>query len=95
MFPGFRPAALAFLRGLARNNRREWFEARRASYETEVREPMRALVEEMDVQLARLAPDASPKRVQDEMDAALEEAYRRAIGMDPTPPQAMGDGRFQ
>lgn len=28
-------------------------------------------------------------------DAALEEAYRRAIGMDPTPPKAMGDTRFQ
>jgi uncharacterized protein (TIGR02453 family) len=56
-FPGFGPGALRFLRGLARNNRRDWFEARRAVYETEIREPMRALVEEMDIRLARLAPE--------------------------------------
>jgi uncharacterized protein (TIGR02453 family) len=63
-FRGFGPGALRFLRGLARNNRREWFEARRAVYETEVREPMRALVEEMDIRLARLAPELTgdPKR---------------------------------
>jgi uncharacterized protein (TIGR02453 family) len=56
-FRGFRPEALGFLRRLKRNNRREWFERNRAVYETEVREPMRALVEEMDVRLARLAPE--------------------------------------
>ncbi len=28
-------------------------------------------------------------------DAALEEAYRRAIGMEPASPRAMDDGRFQ
>ncbi len=56
-FAGFRPEALGFLRRLKRNNRREWFERNRAVYETEVRDPMRALVEEMDVRLARLAPE--------------------------------------
>jgi uncharacterized protein (TIGR02453 family) len=56
-FRGFRPEALRFLRRLKRNNRREWFERNRAVYETEVREPMRALVEEMDIRLARLAPE--------------------------------------
>jgi uncharacterized protein (TIGR02453 family) len=56
-FEGFRPQALAFLRRLKRSNRREWFERHRAGYETEVRGPMRALVEEMDVRLARLAPE--------------------------------------
>jgi uncharacterized protein (TIGR02453 family) len=56
-FDGFRPQALGFLRRLKRNNRREWFERNRAVYETEVRDPMRALVEEMDVRLARLAPE--------------------------------------
>lgn len=63
-FRGFGPGALRFLRGLARNNRREWFEARRAVYEAEVREPMRALVEEMDIRLARLAPELTgdPRR---------------------------------
>jgi uncharacterized protein (TIGR02453 family) len=56
-FTGFRPEALRFLRQLKRNNRRDWFEQRRAVYETEVRGPMRLLVEEMDVRLARLAPE--------------------------------------
>ena len=56
-FQGFRPQALGFLRRLKRNNRREWFERNRAVYETEVRDPMRALVEEMDVRLAQLVPE--------------------------------------
>src|SRR5207247_11445403 len=51
----FTPASLAFLRGLARHNNKPWFEAHRESYENEVRAPMRALIEEMDVRLARLA----------------------------------------
>jgi uncharacterized protein (TIGR02453 family) len=56
-FGRFRPEALGFLQRLKRNNQREWFERNRAVYETEVRDPMRALVEEMDVRLARLAPE--------------------------------------
>jgi uncharacterized protein (TIGR02453 family) len=56
-FRGFGPGALRFLRRLARNNRREWFEQNRFIYEIEVREPLRALVEEMDVRLARIAPE--------------------------------------
>jgi uncharacterized protein (TIGR02453 family) len=56
-FRGFRPDALGFLRRLARRNTRDWFERHRAVYETEVREPLRALVEEMDVRLARIAPE--------------------------------------
>jgi uncharacterized protein (TIGR02453 family) len=63
-FTGFRPAALTFFRNLARHNRREWFEAHREQYELEVREPLRALVEEMDVRLARIAPEivGDPRR---------------------------------
>jgi uncharacterized protein (TIGR02453 family) len=56
-FRGIRPEAVGFLRRLKRNNRREWFERQRAVYRTEILEPMRALVEEMDVRLARLAPE--------------------------------------
>ena len=63
-FPGFRPAALDFLRALRRNNRREWFEARRETFEAELLRPLRALVETMDVRLARLAPEivGDPRR---------------------------------
>jgi len=60
----FTDRSLTFLRGLARNNRREWFEAHRADYETTILQPMRALIEEMDVRLARVAPEivGDPKR---------------------------------
>jgi len=60
----FTPASLAFLRGLARHNNKPWFEAHRESYENDVRAPMRALIEELDVRLARLAPEITgdPKR---------------------------------
>lgn len=63
-FAGFRPAALAFLRSLRRHNEREWFERHRAAYEEEVRAPLAALVEEMDVRLATVAPEivGDPKR---------------------------------
>ncbi|HXY32510.1 MAG TPA: DUF2461 domain-containing protein [Gemmatimonadaceae bacterium] len=54
---GFRPAALTTLRRLAKNNRKEWFEAHRPEIESEVLAPMRALVEELDVRLARVAPE--------------------------------------
>ena len=56
-FRGFRPEALGFLRGLKKNNRRDWFEARRSTYLRELVEPMKALVEELDVRFADLAPE--------------------------------------
>jgi uncharacterized protein (TIGR02453 family) len=63
-FTGFRPAALTFLRLLARNNRREWFEANRDRYESEVKRPLQILVEEIDARLGELAPEmvGNPKR---------------------------------
>src|SRR5512143_115059 len=53
----FTPASLRFLRALARNNARPWFEAHRREYEALIRDPMRDLVDEMDVRLARFAPE--------------------------------------
>jgi uncharacterized protein (TIGR02453 family) len=63
-FSAFRPAALRFLTQLKRRNTRTWFEANRAVYETEVRGPLKALVEEVDVRLARFAPElvGDPRR---------------------------------
>ncbi|MCU0635573.1 MAG: DUF2461 domain-containing protein [Gemmatimonadaceae bacterium] len=63
-FTGFTPKAYTFLRGLARNNRKEWFEAHRADYDRELRAPLIALVEEIDVRLATIAPEivGTPKR---------------------------------
>ena len=60
----FTPAALRFFRGLARNNNKAWFEAHRAEYEGEVREPMRDLIGEMNARFAKFAPEigGDPKR---------------------------------
>src|SRR6266478_4856696 len=60
----FTASSLAFLRGLARNNKKPWFEAHRDDYETHIRVPMRALIEEVDVRFARFAPELTgdPKR---------------------------------
>ena len=56
-FAGFPPEALGFLRDLAANNAKPWFEAHRATYEGALRAPMLALVEEMDARLGRIAPE--------------------------------------
>jgi uncharacterized protein (TIGR02453 family) len=63
-FRGFRPEALAFLRALKKNNRRDWFEARRETFVREILDPMKALVDELDVRFADVAPEfvGDPKR---------------------------------
>jgi uncharacterized protein (TIGR02453 family) len=60
----FSTATLTFLRGLKRHNERAWFEAHRPDFEADVQRPMRQLIEEMDVRLARLAPEiiGDPRR---------------------------------
>ncbi len=61
--PRFPPEALTFLRGLKRNNRRDWFNARRDKYEAYVRQPMIAFIERLGEDLREFAPDivANPK----------------------------------
>ena len=46
-FSGFSPEAFAFFASLAENNRREWFQDHKAVYESECREPMKRLVDEL------------------------------------------------
>lgn len=55
--PHFTPQALDFLRKLKRNNRREWFEARRDLFERELKLPMLALIERLTQGMADYAPD--------------------------------------
>ncbi|MFB6274080.1 MAG: DUF2461 domain-containing protein [Salinibacter sp.] len=43
-FPGFRPEAFQFLRALAENNERDWFKARKDTYEAELKEPLELLM---------------------------------------------------
>ena len=61
--PAFTDRSLRFLRALTRNNRREWFHARRAEYDAHVHAPMVAIVEQLALDFATLAPElaAGPK----------------------------------
>jgi uncharacterized protein (TIGR02453 family) len=61
--PHFSKQALAFLRSLARNNRRDWFTPRKEQYDTLVRAPMIEFVQRFAEDLAVFAPDhiAEPK----------------------------------
>ena len=53
----FSPQAIQFLRGLARNNRRDWFDARKQVYETELKAPLLALIEEINGEFMDFAPE--------------------------------------
>jgi uncharacterized protein (TIGR02453 family) len=53
----FEPEALKFLRGLAKHNDREWFEPRRAIYERALKEPMLALIDEINHAMEDFAPE--------------------------------------
>jgi uncharacterized protein (TIGR02453 family) len=59
----FSPKALSFLRSLKRNNRREWFRARREQYDELLRAPMLEIIRRLDADFRSFAPDlvASPK----------------------------------
>ena len=50
-FPGLSDAGLQFLRDLRDHNDRDWFKPRKATYEDEVREPMRMLVADLSRRL--------------------------------------------
>ena len=53
----FSREALKFLRGLKRNNDREWFQARKDVYERELKLPMLALIGEVNDAMAGFAPE--------------------------------------
>lgn len=53
----FTAKTVSFLRSLKRNNKREWFHARRDQYEQHCRAPMIAVVERLAVDLGSVAPE--------------------------------------
>lgn len=57
-------AAFEFLRGLAANNERAWFEANRATYESAVKQPVAALIGHVTTELTKrgLPLEGDPKR---------------------------------
>ncbi|HEX3941360.1 MAG TPA: DUF2461 domain-containing protein [Acidobacteriaceae bacterium] len=54
--PYFSADAVAFLRSLERNNRREWFQPRKEEYEQELKAPMLALIEEINRAMTEFSP---------------------------------------
>jgi uncharacterized protein (TIGR02453 family) len=54
--PYLRPEALAFLRNLAKHNDRAWFQPRKEQFETELREPMLAIVRKVTEAMMDFAP---------------------------------------
>ena len=56
-FGGFPPAGMKFLRDLAKNNDRDWFQPRKETFELQVKAPMIELLEAINVELKEFAPD--------------------------------------
>lgn len=63
-FQGFPKEGMSFLRTLEKNNARDWFQPRKEIYETKVQAPMRELLEALNADLAKFAPEyfADPKK---------------------------------
>jgi len=59
------PGLMKFLRELAKNNTRDWFEANKPRYEAQVRGPALALIEAFEPRLAKISPHmvASARKV--------------------------------
>jgi uncharacterized protein (TIGR02453 family) len=80
-FPGFPAEALAFLRSLKRNNRREWFQPRKHVYDEKVRAPMIQLVSALNAAMMGFAP-----AYVNEPEAAIYRLYRDTrFSADKTP----------
>lgn len=63
-FSGFPEEGLRFLKSLKRNNRREWFQPRKEIYEASLKAPMLELVNAINGDLVKIAPDyvTDPKK---------------------------------
>jgi uncharacterized protein (TIGR02453 family) len=62
-FQGFSPKAVKFFADLKKHNSREWFNARKETYTSQVMDPARSLVTDLGDRLKEIAPDiiAVPK----------------------------------
>lgn len=63
-FPGIPKEFFPFLLQLKKNNNREWFQARKETFETKLKQPFEELVTELNRELAKVAPDyvTEPKK---------------------------------
>ncbi len=80
----FSKATIRFLKELEKNNNRDWFEANKTRYESDVREPALAYIEAMAPHLGKISGSfiASPKKV----GGSLMRVYRDVrFSKDKTP----------
>lgn len=56
-FPGFPAEGLTFFAALQRNNRREWFQPRKAIFDEKLKQPMLELVSAVNLAMKKFAPD--------------------------------------
>lgn len=56
-FPGFPSEAVTFFRSLKRNNKREWFQARKHIFDEKVKAPMVELVTALNAEMTKFAPE--------------------------------------
>jgi uncharacterized protein (TIGR02453 family) len=63
-FEGFPKDMVTFFRSLKRNNGREWFQPRKHIFEKQIKEPMARLVEALNTDFAKFAPEyvSDPKK---------------------------------
>ena len=81
VFPGFPAEGLAFFSSLQRNNRREWFQPRKAIFEERLKQPMRELVGAVNSAMKSFAPDYMT-----DPDKAIYRIYRDTrFSKDKTP----------
>src|ERR1044071_3444951 len=59
-FNGFSDETFRFLKGLGRNNNKQWFEGHRDDYEEYVKQPGFAFIEAIGPMLARFSPEVRP-----------------------------------
>jgi uncharacterized protein (TIGR02453 family) len=89
----FTPASFKFLRGLARNNNREWFANHKTEFETQLRDPYLRLIADLAEPLRGISPHyvADPKPV----GGSLFRIYRDTrFASDKTPYKTWAGARF-
>src|SRR6202171_2474601 len=93
MQPHFSPELFKFLRQLKRHNNREWFQAHKQKYESDVRDPFLRFIEDFRPRLHRVSPHfiADPRR----SGGSLLRIYRdMRFRPDGDPYQTMAAARF-
>ncbi len=89
-FPGYSKKGLAWLRGIAKNNERDWFMERKPIFESEIKGATETLVEAINDKLEKIAPAyiADPKK-------ALGRIYRDTrFSKDKTPYKTYMSAKF-